>query len=557
MLSLSKHRMIAVAAAACMLITGCAKVGDSTTSTESTSAAGGVHSDRLILSAAADPKNLNPALASASPGLELSAFIYSYTIRYDEHSKPFPDAVTEIPTVENGDVSKDGLTLKYKLRHGMKWQDGVGEVQCVDLRTTWQIMINPKNNVNTTEGWNAIKSVDCTDPYVAVVHMKRVYAPFLQQLWSVNGNGPILPDHLLGKLNASGSINEAPYNSLPIGSGPYRVIAWERGNQIRMQANPDFYLGKPKINEVDYKIIPDQNTLATQVKTHELDIGWNFQANAYEGIKATPGVSVYTPTVYQWDHIDFNEMRPMFADANVRRALTYAIDRPTLLQKLRHGLGELSDTFLAPSLYPDAQSKAVVHYGYDVAKAKAILDADGWKVGAGGVRVKNGQRLAFQISTATESTAGQAIQQQVQAYWAAVGASVEVKNYPSSLFFDNSSNGPLTSGKYDVAVYAWSGAADIDSASIFSGNSMPPHGQNYARWNNRRATDAMAAANVTVDQAKRIADYRIVQDEFSKDDPSIIMWFRKFPVSYPSALQGFTVTPVITTPFWDTWDLHY
>jgi len=250
-------------------------------------------------------------------------------------------------------------------------------------------------------------------------------------------------------------------------------------------------------------------------------------------------------------------MKPMFQDVNVRRALTYAIDRPTLLQKLRQGLGELSDTFLAPSLYPDAQDRSVMHYGFDPAKAKALLDAAGWKVGPGGIRVKNGQKLAFQISTATESTGGQAIQQQVQAYWTAIGAQAEVKNYPSSLFFDNSNNGPLTSGKYDVAVYAWSGAADVDSAAIFSGNSMPLHGQNFMRWNNRRATDAMAAANLTVDQAKRIADYKIVQEEFGKDDPSVILWFRKFVVTYPTSLQGFTVTPVITTPFWDTWDLHY
>jgi peptide/nickel transport system substrate-binding protein len=548
-----RRRLLAAGALIALAASACTRVGDTAGST----AAQGLHPDRLIISTASDPKNLNPALASASPVLELSAFIYSYTVRYDDHAKPVPDAVSEIPTVENGDVSKDGLTLKYKLRHGVRWQDGQGDVQCKDLRLTWQVMMNPRNNVNTTDGWKDIKDIDCSDPYVAVVHMKRVYAPFLQQLWSVNGNGPILPEHILGKLNATGSINEAPYNSLPIGSGPYKVVSWTRGNEVRLAANPDYFLGKPKIDEVVYKIIPDQNTLATQVQTHELDVAWNLQPSSMDRLRSTPGVTTIAPVVYAWSHVDFNLLRPMFQDVRVRRALTYAIDRPTLLDKVRHGMGELSDTFLDKTLYPDAYDDNVMKYPYDVAKAKALLDDAGWKVGPDGVRVKNGQRLSFQISTQVESTEGQALEQQIQSYWHAVGANAQVKNYPTSLFFDNSMNGILTSGKYDVASYAWFGAADIGQTPLYAADSFPLHGQNYMRWANQRATVAMRDADQTVDQERRIADYRIVQEEFAKDDPSVILWFRKMPISYSNDLKGFSSTPVITTPFWNTWEYHF
>lgn len=543
-------RLLAASALIALAVSACTKVGDSPGST----AAPGDHPDRLVISTASDPKNLNPALASASPVLELSAFIYSYTVIYDDHARPVPEAITEIPTVENGDVSKDGLTLKYKLRRGIKWQDGQGDVQCKDLRTTWQVMINPRNNVNTTDGWKDIKDIDCTDPYVAVVHMKKVYAPFLQQLWSVNGNGPILPEHILGKLNASGSINEAPYNSLPIGSGPYKVVSWQRGSEVRLAANPNYFLGKPKIDEIIYKIIPDQNTLATQVQTHELDVAWNLQPASVERLAATPGVKTINPVVYAWSHIDFNLLKPMFQDVRVRRALTYAIDRPTLLDKVRHGMGELTNTFLDKTLYPDAYDDDVMKYPYDVAKAKELLDEAGWKPGPDGIRVKNGQRLSFQVSTQVESTEGQAIEQQVQAYWHAVGADAQVKNYPTSLFFDNSMNGILTAGKYDVAMYAWFGAADIDQSQLYSADSFPLHGQNYIRWGNARATTAMRDANETVDMKRRIADYKIVQEEFAKDDPSIILWFRKMPISYTADLKDFSATPVITTPFWNTWE---
>jgi peptide/nickel transport system substrate-binding protein len=549
------RRLLALAALLALALSACTKVDSGGGASASTNRA---HPSRLVMSTATDPKNLNPALASASPVLELSAFLYTYTVLYDEHAKPVPEAIAEIPTVENGDVSKDGLTIKYKLRREMTWTDGQ-PVTCKDMRFTWQVMVNPANNVNTTEGWRDIAAVDCSDPYVAVVHMKHVYAPFLQQLWSVNGNGPILPEHVLAKYNdRKGSLNTAPYNAAPtVTSGPYRFVSWTRGNEIRLRANPGFFLGKPKIDEIVYKIVPDQNTLATQLQTHELDLAWGVAAASYQRVRQIAGDTTITPVIYTFDHIDFNLRRPILQDVRVRRALTYAIDRKALLEKIRHGLGELSDTFLDPTLYPDAQVSDLMRYPYDAAKAKALLDEAGWKVGPGGIRVKNGQKLSFQISTQTESTAGQAIQQQVQTYWRAVGVDAQVKNYPTPLFFDNTANGILQGGKYDVAFFAWVAAADIDQSAIYSAHNFAPHGQNALFWNNPVATKAMDDANQTIDMKKRIADYTIVQREFAKDDPSIILWFRKDIEVYPTALKDFSSTPVITTPFWNTWQYAF
>ena len=185
-------------------------------------------------SSAADPKNLNPALDSASPTLDLAMFIYSWTIRYDSKARPVPDAVREIPTIANGDVSKDGLMLKYKLRPNMKWQDGA-PLKCDDLRFTWHVVMNTHNNVITTDGYKDIASIDCSDPFVAVVHMKKLYAPFLQQLWSVNGNAPILPEHMLAKYNDDkGSFNTAP---LQLAAGSQRSVQGRRVEPRAGRAN--------------------------------------------------------------------------------------------------------------------------------------------------------------------------------------------------------------------------------------------------------------------------------------------------------------------------------
>ena len=542
------RRLAAAGVVIALAFSACSKVGD----TAGTGSANG-HADRLVLSTISDPKGLNPAFASATPTLELSALLFSYAVRYDDHARPVPDAVSEIPTIANGDVAKDGLTIKYKLRHGIKWHDGQGELTCTDMRSTWKMMVNPKNIIDTTVGWDAIKDIDCTDPYVAIVHMKHVYAWYLQQLWGVNGNSPILPAHIIDKWNDNkGSMNQAPFNSAPVGSGPYRFVSWERGSQIRLEAFPDYFLGKPKIAEMVYRIIPDGNTLATQVQTHEIDVAWNLPPTQYARVKAAPGVTAIAPVVYIFDHIDFNLDRPLFADVRVRRALTYAIDRAAMLEKVQRGLGELSDTFLDPTLYKNAYDPTVMKYPFDPARANALFDAAGWHRGSDGMRTKNGQRLTFQLSTQVESTAGRLVQAELQAYWRAVGADAEIKNYPTDLFFDQTSNGIVAGGKFDIAQYAWGGAAEIDQSAIYSAHFMPPHGQNYPRWRNARATAAMDDANATVDRARQVADYKIVQQEFARDDPSIILWFRKYVISYPSDLKEFTATP-----FWNPWVYHF
>jgi peptide/nickel transport system substrate-binding protein len=504
-----------------------------------------------------DPKGLNPVLDSASPTLDLSMFVFSWSIRYDAKGRPVPDALREIPTIANGDVSKDGLRLTYKLRPNIKWQDGV-PLTCDDLKFTWQVVMNPHNNVVTTDGYKSIGSIDCSNPLVAVIHMKKLYAPYLQQLWSVNGNAPILPAHILAKYNDDkGSFNTAPYNSLPIGSGPFKVVAWNRGQDVRMVANPDFYLGKPKLNEVIYRILPDENTEETQLQTHEIDmlaVGSGMKWPQYASLAADPanGLVAIRVDSFLFTHVDFNLRHPIVSDRNVRIALAYATNRADVISKLLHGSARAAETDQSPVL-SWAFTNDVTHYPYDPQKARAILDADGWKVGPDGVRVKNGQRLEFTLSTQTESNYGKALQTYLQREWRDVGVQADIKNYPTSQFFDNSSNGILQGGHYDVAGFSWYAAADPDDSAIYSSENMAPHGQNAMFWDNPVATAAMNDALSTVDQARRKRDYIVVQQQLTKDVPTIIVSFSRVPFVYNSDLKGFDPSPVISA-FWDPWN---
>ena len=503
-----------------------------------------------------DVKSLNPALDNSAISLDVSMLIFSYAIRYDGKGNPVPDALREVPTLANGDVSQDGLTLKYKLRPNIRWQDGQ-PLTCEDLKFTWQYVMNPKTNVAITDGYRDIGSIDCSDEHVAVIHMKRLYAPFLEQLWGVNSSTPIFPKHVLAPAVAAGTQNSAAFNAMPIGSGPFRVIQWERGTVVRMAANPDFYLGKPKLNEIDLYSEPDENTLLTQVQTHAIDMlarGTAINWPRYQALAADPknGLRALTVDSYTFDHIDFNLKNPILGDVQVRRALAYATNRPEIISKIMHDADLFSESPEHPKL-SWGYTADTVHYAFDPAKARALLDADGWHVGSDGIRAKNGLRLEFNLSAATESTLGKAMQQLIQREWHDVGVQADVKNYPTSEFFANGPSSVLLGGHYDAALYAWSGAADPDLDPLYSADNLAPRGQNSLFWVNDKATAALTDALQTIDQSRRKADYVVFQQQLALDVPTIIIGFRKDPYLYSTDLHGFDPSPVIS-PFWNPWE---
>ena len=378
--------------------------------------------------AGADPTSLNPMLDSES--IHLSMFVFSWAVRDDDKARPFPDALREIPTVANGDVSKDGLTLRYKLRRNIKWQDGP-TLTCRDLKFTWKVVMNPHNDASTTDGYKDIRNIVCENPYLAVVHMQRAYAPFLQQLWSPNGGAPILPEHILARYNDDkGSFNRAPYNSLPIGSGAFKVVAWDREQDIRMVANPHFYFGRPKLNAVIFKIQPGTNGLGDAgVQTHTADMVMGSQMDwpMFAALAGDPrnGIVARPIDMFAWSHVDFNVTRPIVGDRNVRLALAYATNRQELLKPF-HGLPIPSETDQNPRL-SWAYSNHIAHHPFDRTRARTILDEDGWKVGPDGVRMKKGRRLEFWLSTRSEGRGETAEQVILQREWREIGVQADIR----------------------------------------------------------------------------------------------------------------------------------
>ena len=243
------------------------------------------------------------------------------------------------------------------------------------------------------------------------------------------------------------------------------------------------------------------------------------------------------PDSYTYTHIDFNMKRPMLRDRNVRLALAYATDRHEIIDNVEHGAAVAAETDQSPQL-SWAYSNRIEHHPFDPSKAEQILDADGWKRGPDGVRVKNGQRLSLDLTAVAESSYGRQIETVLQRQWNEIGAEVTIKNVPSNLMFENGSTGTLQGGHYDVALFSWVLPADPGHDPFYSGDDLAPHGSNSLFWNNRAATDAMRDALRTLDRARRKRDYEIVQQQMAKDVPTIVLFFWKVPFLYSSDIKG-------------------
>ncbi|HEY4441159.1 MAG TPA: peptide ABC transporter substrate-binding protein [Candidatus Elarobacter sp.] len=423
-----------------------------------------------------DFDNLNPHLSTSLILGNLNQLTMAYLVRYDKKNQPMPELATQVPTEENGGISKNGLTITWHLRHGVKWSDGE-PFDGDDVVFSTNAVNNPKNNEVGRDGWDQITKVDEPDKFTVVFHLKKPYAGYLPSFFASAGANPcILPKHILGSLP---DINNAPYNSKPVGIGPFRYVEWVRGDHITLEANPYYWRGLPKIKKVIYKVIPDRNTLLTQVQTGEVDL-WTFAPSAYFGrLKALSNVAYIRQPSYLYAHIDFNTSHPALHELAVRHALKLAIDRRALVTKINHGIGILQESMVTPAS-PFSQDVHVPFEETSIAKANQILDAAGWKRGADGIRAKNGVKLNLDFGVYAGSPDTDSRIELLRANWSKIGVAITVKHYNTALFFQLT-GGILYGGKWDVTLFSWQLTPDADLNPENSCTLIPPNGQNVTR----------------------------------------------------------------------------
>ncbi|MGH8164346.1 MAG: ABC transporter substrate-binding protein, partial [Rhodanobacteraceae bacterium] len=385
-------KIVAIALALGFLAAGCTRGGGS-----ATVAGGRVNAwtvpHVLRYATGEDFANLNPVLSQQTTLSLMASLTMAWLVKWDTHNRPYPELLTQIPDQHNGGVSADGKTIVWHLRKGVKWSDGV-PFTADDVVWTIHASLNPANNIVSRSGWNFISKVDEPDKYTVVLHMTQPYSPFVTTFFSTAGANPcVLPKHLLAQYP---NINNIAYNSLPVGIGPFKYKEWQRGSKVVMIPNPLYFRGLPKLKEIDFEIIPDVNTVITQLEAKQLDMFYNAPPNQLARFKAMSAFVTYAEPGYYFRHLDFNLSHAVLKDVAVREALRYATDRQSIVDKIYSGVGNLQNQ--PASTIAAYRDPKIALTPFDLARANALLDGDGWKLGPGGVREKNGVKLNLDVA---------------------------------------------------------------------------------------------------------------------------------------------------------------
>jgi peptide/nickel transport system substrate-binding protein len=541
-------RLLALVVAA-SVISGCSKAG-----TEATSATGEhswTKSGILRIAIQSEPKNLNTLLASNTTDGMVDGLIFDPLTTADPQGNIVPALAETVPTVENGGISKDGLAVTFHLRKGVKWSDGVA-LTSKDVKYSWQQMINKDNDVVSSHGFDEVGSVDTPDDTTVILHLKEKFAPIVSEFFGESDSPTdIVPQHLLAQYK---DLNRIPYNNEPIGSGPFKLSEWVKGDHITLVPNTNYYRGVPGLKQIIIKIIPDENTTLNLLQTHDID--WMFEPSfaTYPVLYKMADINIHYNEINGYEGVQLNTSHAPLDDKNVRLAITLGIDRQRLLDTLTFGQQKLATEDLPDFMW--AYNKNVTVNPYDPAKAKQLLAAAGYTAGANGMLSKNGQPLSLllvsNVSNATRKKAAVLMQQMLHQ----IGVDVEIKFYDGATLFAPAGNGGiLQGGKFDLGLSGWFAGVDPDNSSNYMSKNIPPGGYNYTRYRSPAMDAAEEQAMTHYDKPTRTKAYATIEELLATDNPQIFFWWDRQMQAVSVDFKGFDPNPV--TESWNayTWSI--
>jgi peptide/nickel transport system substrate-binding protein len=446
-----------------------------------------------------------------------------------------------VPARANGGISRDGLTVTYHLRRGVRWHDGT-PFTSADVAASFRAVMDPRSVVQSRHGYDAVDRVETPDAYTVRFRLKRAFAPFVGTVFA-ESDAPyyLAPAHLL----RGGPLTQSSLNAAPVGTGPYRAVRWSRGDRLELAANESYWNGKPSIARITLRFIADENTQLVGLRSGDLDGVLGMSANAAAQARTIPHVRVATAPLNAYWGVMMNNGRGPAADVRVRRALAEAIDARSFRDNVTHGFYAPAIADLPAVLW--AADRTLRPIRHDVADARRLLASAGY-----GPAHPLALDLAILQSSQTHRVEAVALQGQL----AALGVDVRIRPYLGNVFdAPPSEGGILTRGRYDLAFYGWYAGMDPDDSGQFLCDQRPPSGYDHSFYCSAEMDAAQRDALSSYDQAVRKRAYSRIEALLLRDVP---IHFLGSPVAI-SALRddvaGFSPTLVTQTANAQRWTL--
>lgn len=470
----------------------------------------------VVFVTANNPKTLLPPVIdnSGARDIDEQLFLRLADIGMSINTVGDADFVPKLATHWEWD---DPKTLVFHLDPRARWQDGVA-VTANDVAFSFDAYRDPTLNAAARNSLTRIASVTVRDSLTAVFRFKERYPTAfydaVYQMW-------ILPQHLLAQIPRTDWLTAA-YGQHPVGDGPYRFTSSVPGQSVELTADSTFYLGRPHIRHLIWKIVANLPAAVSNIVTNQADaIEFLGPPANIEQAKKAPDVSIipYPGSSYMYVELntrangDSSEPHPILGDREVRRALTLALDRQSMVTSIFGTYAKVPPGPL-PQLW-SIWDTTVRTLGFDSAGAARILSAHGWRLGPDGIRMKDSVRLSLSVIFTATSGVRQQYARLMQAQWKAVGVDLQIQPLDQNLIQDR-----LASGKFDAVIQTF--GSDPTPASGIAQHWMRGAPDDYSHWVNDDFDRLVnVATSATVTRAQSQSAWRAALNILNADAPGI------------------------------------
>jgi peptide/nickel transport system substrate-binding protein len=473
------------------------------------------------------PTLLNPHFANGTKDQDACRIFYEPLASYDPDGNVIPVLAAETPSLQNGGVAKDGMSVTWKLKKNVVWHDGQ-PFTADDVVFNWEYVTDPGTAAVTIGPYRDVVRVDKLDSHTVKVVFKSP-TPFWSAPFCGAANGQIIPKHLFQAFKGDKS-REAPTNLKPVGTGPHKFVDFKPGDIVRGEINPNYHVAnRPFFDQVEMKGGGDAVGAARAViQTGEYDFAWNMQVEDEQLKRFEQGGKgrvdivaggniehIQVNTTDPWTEVDGERSsaktkHPTLSDPAVRQALNLLVDRGSVQEEIYGRTGIATANFVnAPSRFVSKNTK----WEFNVDKANQILESAGWKKGSDGIRAKDGKKLKFVYQTSINNPR-QKTQQIVKQACAKAGIELELKAVTANIFFASDPANPDTYSHFytDLQMYTTTMTQPDPQRFMDQFTSWEVSAKenkfaltNKTRWRNEEYDKLWKAAEHEMDAVKRAA----------------------------------------------------
>jgi len=461
------------------------------------------------LGVADDALTIDPIASSDNPSIWAELQIYDQLVRPSHDGTKLEPGIAESWT-----ISPDGKELHFKLRPEAKFSDGAPV-------TADDVVFSLKRAAGEKSEWarffKPITSYDTPDDHTVVMKLDKPFTPILNNLALFSAS--ILPAKLVQEQGNA-------FFEHPIGSGPFILKAWNRGQGQEFVKNPNYWeKGKPSLDSASVEVVPEDNSRVLKLKAGELDAIIDVPFNQAETLKSDQGVKVGVAPVFRIDMVQLNTTKKPFDNLAVRQALNYALDKDAIIKGVLRGNAKPATSSLPIMAYHNTELKP---YPLDLAKAKALLAEggvpDGFKTS---MLVPAGDVTARQVASA------------VQASLKKVGVDVALQTIEGSSQFSTTK-----SGNFEMSLsYATSDTIDPDQLVGFTAVNPERANAFHTQWKSERLNDLYAQERTTGDGPERAKQFQEIEALVHDGAPFIFLHAPNAPYASRANVSGFEVLP--------------